>query len=82
METVFDVLYYLNKLDVTDKINDGDFENLRCAKRILVNEFEDYNVSKLNEVLSLVDSLFITLTVGEQQDILNTTDTLKENNFN
>ena len=79
METIYDVLYYLNKLDFTDKINDDDFENLRCFKRILVKEFEDYNISKLIYVLSIVDNLFITLTVGELQDILIKTYTLENN---
>ena len=78
METVYDVLYYLNKLDFTDKVNDDDFEKLRCVKRILVKEFEDYNVSKLIDVLSIVDNLFITLTVRELQEILNKTDTLSK----
>ena len=81
METVYDVLYYLNKLDFTDKVNDDDFENLRCVKRILVKEFEDYNVSKLIDVLSIVDNLFVTLTTGELQDVLDKTDTLRENIF-
>ena len=81
METINDVSYHLNKLDFTNKINDSDFENLRCVKRILVEEFEEYNVSKLVDVLSIVDNLFITLTVGELQDILNKTDTLRENIF-
>ena len=79
METIDDVLYYLNKLDFTDKINETDFENLRYVKRILVKEFADYNVSKLIDVLSIVDILFITLTVGELQDISNKTNTLREN---
>ena len=69
----------MNKLDFTDNINDTDFENLRCLKRILVKEIEDYNNSKLIDVLSIVDKLFITLAVGELQDILNKTDTLREN---
>ena len=69
----------MNKLDFTDKRNDDDFENLRCVKRKLVKEFEDYNVSELIDVLSIVDNLFITFTVGELQDILNKTDTLREN---
>ena len=63
-----DVLYYLNKLDFTDNIKDTNFENLRCVKRILVKDFEEYNVSKLIDVLSIVDNLFITLTVGELQN--------------
>ena len=79
METVYDVLYYLNKLDFTDKVNNDDLENLRCAKRVLVKEFEDYIISKLIDVLSVVDNLLITFTVGERQDILNKTDTLREN---
>ena len=41
METIYDVLYYLNKLDFTEYVNDSDYENLRCVKRILVNEFEE-----------------------------------------
>ena len=79
METINYVLYYLNKLDFTDSINDTNFENLRCVKRILVQEFEDYNVSKLVDVLSIVKNLFITLTIGKLQDIFKQTDTLREN---
>ena len=32
MDTINDVLYYLNKHDFTDNIIDTDFENLRCVK--------------------------------------------------
>ena len=78
METIYDVLYYLNKLDFTEKSNDTDFENLRCVEMILVKEFEDYNVPKLIDVLSIVDNLFITLTVGGLQDILIKADLLRE----
>ena len=78
METKNDVLYYLNKLDFTDKIKDSDFENLRCVKRLLVKEIEDFNITKLFDVLSIVDNLFITVTVGELQDNVNKTDLLRE----
>ena len=78
METVHDISCYLNKLDFTGKVINDDFENLRCVKRILVKEFEDYNISKLIDVLSIVDKLFIALSVGEQQDILNKTDILRK----
>ena len=79
METINDLLYYLNKPDFTNSINDTDFENLRCVKRKLVKEFEDYNVCKLIDVLSIVDIYIITLIVGELQNILIKTDTLREN---
>ena len=78
METVYDILYYLKKLDFTDKVKNDDFENLRFVKRILVKEFEDYNISKLIDVLSFVDNFFVTITVGERQDVLIKTDNLRE----
>ena len=79
METVYDLLYYLNKLDFTDNVNDSDYENLRCAKRILVTKFEDFNIPKLIDVLSLIDNFFITLMFGDLQQILDETNTLREN---
>ena len=75
METKDDVLYYLNKLDSTDNVNDSDYENLSCIQRRLFKEFEDYNVPNLIDVLSIVDNLFITLTIGGLLDILKKTDT-------
>ena len=81
METINDISYYLNKSDFTDKIEDNDLINLRCVKRILVCEFEDYNLSKLIDVLSVVENLFVALTVGEIRDILIKTDTRSEINL-
>ena len=78
METVHDILYYLNKLDFSDNMNDSDCENLRCGKRTLVEEFVDYIVPKLIDVLHIVDNIIVTLTVGGLQDILIKTDTLRE----
>ena len=76
METINDVLSYLNKLDFTNNIYHNVFENFRCGRRLLVKEFEDYNISELIDVLSIVDNLIVTLTVGELQNISNETDTL------
>ena len=58
METINDVLYYLNYLDFGGKVNDDDYENLGCVKRILVREFEEYNLNKLIQVLKLAFFLF------------------------
>ena len=40
METINDVLYYLNKLDFTDKVNDDDFENIVCVKKYFLESFK------------------------------------------
>ena len=81
METGYVVLYYLNKSDFTDEVNDDDFENLRCVKRISVREFEDYNLDKLIQVLCVVDRLKVLTTTGNLDDVLDSTDTLGENIF-
>ena len=77
METVYAILYYLNKLDFTDKVNDDNFENLRCVNRILVGEFEDYNLYKLIQVLCLVDLLLILTTTNTLDDVLDSKHTLR-----
>ena len=33
METIYDLLYYLNKLDYTDNVNDTDYQNLRSVTK-------------------------------------------------
>ena len=48
-----------------------------CLEK-LVKQFEDYKISKLSNFLNIVDKLFITLTVGNLQDRLNKTDSLRE----
>ena len=77
METVYDVLYYLNKLNFTGKVDTDDFENVRCVNRFLVKEFEDY-VFKLSDILGIIDSFLNTLKAGELQDILNKAHILKK----
>ena len=76
-----DILSYLNKLDFTNEVTDADFENLRCLKRILVREFEYYNLDKLIQVLCLVDSLMVLTRTGTLDDVLDSTHTLRENIF-
>ena len=81
METINDVLYYLNKGDFTDNVNNDDLENLRCVKRKIVKEFQDCNPNKLIQVLNLADHLFILITTGSLDDIPDGTQTLGENIF-
>ena len=67
-------------MDFTDKVNDDD-ENLRCMERILVREFDDYNLNKLTQVLNLIDHLFVLTTIGSLGDILDVNQTLRDNIF-
>ena len=72
------MLYYLKKLDFTDKVNDDDFESLGCVKRILFTECENYILDKLKLVLYLVDRLMVLTTTGTLDDVLDSTHTLRE----
>ena len=78
METVYDVLYYLDTLVFTDNLNDDDFENLRFVKRTLVRQFEDYIVDEIIQVLYLVDRLLVLTTTGTLDDVLDSKNTLRE----
>ena len=55
MKTIKDVLCFLNELDFTDKVDNDCFEKLDEIKRIVVREFEDFNISKLIHALDIVD---------------------------
>ena len=46
MESIKDIICFLNELDFIEK-NSDLFGKLRCVKQQLVIEFEDYIVSKL-----------------------------------
>ena len=81
METIIDVLYYLKKLNFTDKVNDDDFKNSRCVKRILVREVEDFILDELILVLCLVDRLIVWTTTGTLDDVLDSTRNLGETIF-
>ena len=78
METLNDILYFLNKLDFLDKVIDDDFEYLRCVKRILVREFEEYKPDKLIQVPYLVDRLLVLTTIRTSDFVLDSTHTLRE----
>ena len=65
-------------MDFSDKVNDDDYEVSRCVKRIIIREFDGYNLKKLIQVLNLVDQLFVLITIGSLDDILDSTHTLKD----
>ena len=54
METIKDVLCFLNEFHFTDNTHDDVIEKLRCVKRILVIEFEDYEA--LREIVFYLTS--------------------------
>ena len=52
METTKDVLCFLNELDFAEKIDNDCLEKLVEVKKMMVREFEDYNIPKMIHVLN------------------------------
>ena len=55
METMKDVLCFLNEFDFVDKLH--NLENLARIKKMLVGELEDYNMSKLLYALNIIGEI-------------------------
>ena len=55
-----DVLCFLNEFDFMDKLDNDFFDELDEIKRMVVREFEDYNVSKMINALNIVDELTLS----------------------
>ena len=47
METIKDVLCFLNRLDLKEKIDGDLIEEMKCVKRRLVFEFEEYSIATM-----------------------------------
>ena len=61
MNTVIEILCFLNGLDFTDQINNDHIEKLRYVKQRLAIEFEGYNISKLIHTLRIIDEMIVSI---------------------
>ena len=77
METVKDILHFLNKLGFIDYIDSDIYEKLKCMKQCLVGEFKSYIISKLTECLNIVDNIAISITNGDLDFRIDETDKLR-----
>ena len=57
METMKDVLCFSNKLHSADKLGNDHPEKLVEVKKMMVREFEDYNISKMIYALNVNDKI-------------------------
>ena len=60
MKTVNDVLCFSNEIDSTDKLNNDCLEKLVEVKKMMLKEFEDYNISKKVYALNNIDEIKLT----------------------
>ena len=72
-----DVLCFLNEMDFADKLENDCFENLDEIKRMVVREFEDYNISKMIYTLNNVDEIRLSVMIKDLDYRLERTDSLR-----
>ena len=69
-----DVLCFLNGLDFTKKLDNDCFEKSEEFKRMVVSEFEDYNISKITYALNIVDEIRLSAMAKDLDYRLERTD--------
>ena len=81
METIIDVLHFLNKLLFVGYLENDDYENFKCIKKVLTDEFQDVNSEKLLYMLGIVDDLRVSFITPTSQHIPSLTNGLREDIF-
>ena len=59
METINDVLYFLNYLDSVADLENHEYSNFDRVKKVLKDNFQDVNLEQLIHMLGVVDDLHI-----------------------
>ena len=76
-----DVLYFLNELDFDDKLDNDCLEKLVEVKKMMVKEFDDYNLSKMIYALNIIDEIKLSDVTNDLDYCLERTDSLRSNYF-
>ena len=78
METIFDVLNFLSKIDGDFYFTNEDDENLIRVKEVITNLFQDVNFKKIDNVLENIRHLDVLLRAGDSNEVPNVVKVLCE----
>ena len=78
METIFDVLDFLNKMEVAFYLSIKDHENLVRVEEVIINLFQYVNSEKLKSVLETVREIEILSGAGNWHEIRDVNKILRE----
>ena len=81
MNTINEVMHFLNKLELNKEMRAGEFKNFKCIKEVLKNELWDVNPDKLIIMLGVVDDLHIFYLIRGFKKAQLLTDVLYDDNF-
>ena len=80
METVIDIMYFINDLYFVGILGD-DYKKFDCVRKILVSEFKDHDSEKLTNMLGFLDDLYISFRRWEFSHIVDKVRLLREDIF-
>ena len=81
MEKMNDVLRFLNDVDLFDKLDNDCLQKLLEVERMMVREFEVYNISKTMRALNIIDEIQLSSVTNDLDYRLERTDSLRSNIF-
>ena len=68
-------------MNFIEKLNDDNIEKLRHVKLRLPIEIEEYNSSKLKQVLNIIDDINISIVTTDFQGVLDKVNSLRDKNL-
>ena len=80
METIIDVLYFLNRVEFTNTWDSEEYSNFHNIRKVIVDEFTNFEPQKLLDLLNLFDHLRFDIVNRDDSGLLNV-DSLRENIF-
>ena len=72
-----DLLYFLNELDFAEKLDNEYLEKMVEVEKMMVREFEVYNISKIIYALKIIDEMKLSDVTNGLDHRLERTDSLR-----
>ena len=81
METINDVLHFLNYLDLVADLRSDDFNNFNHTEKVLKDNFQDVDSEQLIHKLGVIDDLRIPFLRQGFNEVCPLTESLRERIF-
>ena len=81
METINDVLHFLNYLDSVVDLENHEYSSFGRAKKVLKDSFQDVDCEQVIHLLGVVDDLHILFLNQDFNEVNPLTETLRERIF-
>ena len=78
METINDVLHFLNYLDFNADLRSVDFSNFSRVQTVLTDNFQDVDSEQLIHMLGVIDDLRILFSNQNFNEVCRLLETLRE----